>query len=89
MKEMSAVEWLEGYLTKFNHIEESLSVKKAFEHAKEMEKQQNKLRIKETLINLSVVGLAVSGIFVIAMGNDILGCIMIAPLAINEIRIRK
>jgi hypothetical protein len=45
--------------------------------------------MRETLINLSVVGLAVSGIFVIAMGNDILGCIMMAPLAINEIRIRK
>jgi len=37
---MTAVEWIEGYLKKFNHIQESLSLRKAFEQAKEMEKQQ-------------------------------------------------
>jgi hypothetical protein len=36
----TAVEWIEGYLKKFNHIQESLSLRKAFEQAKEMEKQQ-------------------------------------------------
>jgi hypothetical protein len=36
----TAVEWLEAYLKKFNHIQESLSLRKAFEQAKEMEKQQ-------------------------------------------------
>jgi hypothetical protein len=35
----TAVEWIEGYLKKFNHIQESLSLRKAFEQAKEMEKQ--------------------------------------------------
>jgi hypothetical protein len=39
---MTAVEWLEGYLKKFNHIQESLSLRKAFEQAKEMEKEQIK-----------------------------------------------
>jgi hypothetical protein len=86
MKEMSAVEWLEGYLTKFNHIEESLSVKKAFEHAKEMEKQQNKLRIKETLINSAVIGLAVTGIFVMGMGNALLGGALMMPLLISTFK---
>jgi hypothetical protein len=38
----TAVEWIEGYLKKFNHIQESLSLRKAFEQAKEMEKQQQK-----------------------------------------------
>jgi hypothetical protein len=38
----TAVEWIEGYLKKFNHIEESLSLKKAFEQAKQMEKEQIK-----------------------------------------------
>ena len=37
---MTAVEWIEGYLKKFNHIQESLSLRKAFEKAKEMEKKQ-------------------------------------------------
>jgi hypothetical protein len=37
---MTAVEWIEGYLKKFNHIQESLSLRKAFEQAKEMEKEQ-------------------------------------------------
>ena len=37
----TAVEWIEGYLKKFNHIQESLSLRKAFEQAKEMEKQQH------------------------------------------------
>ena len=37
---MTAVEWIEGYLKKFNHIQESLSLRKAFEQAKEMERQQ-------------------------------------------------
>jgi hypothetical protein len=36
----TAVEWIEGYLKKFNHIQESLSLRKAFEQAKKMEKQQ-------------------------------------------------
>jgi hypothetical protein len=36
----TAVEWIEGYLKKFNHIQESLSLRKAFEQAKEMEKEQ-------------------------------------------------
>jgi hypothetical protein len=36
----TAVEWIEGYLKKFNHIQESLSLRKAFEQAKEMERQQ-------------------------------------------------
>jgi hypothetical protein len=36
----TAVEWIEGYLKKFNYIEESLSLRKAFEQAKEMEKEQ-------------------------------------------------
>ena len=36
----TAVEWIEGYLKKFNHIQESLSLRKAFEQAKEMEKKQ-------------------------------------------------
>lgn len=37
---MTAVEWIEGYLKKFNHIQESLSLRKAFEQAKEMENKQ-------------------------------------------------
>jgi hypothetical protein len=37
---MTAVEWIEGYLKKFNHIQESLSLRKTFDQAKEMEKQQ-------------------------------------------------
>jgi hypothetical protein len=37
---MTAVEWIEGYLKKFNHIQESLSLRKAFDQAKEMEKEQ-------------------------------------------------
>jgi hypothetical protein len=37
----TAVEWIEGYLKKFNHIQESLSLKKAFEQAKEMEINQH------------------------------------------------
>ena len=37
----TAVEWLEAYLKKFNHIQESLSLRKAFEQAKEMEKEQH------------------------------------------------
>jgi hypothetical protein len=37
---MTAVEWIEGYLKKINHIQESLSLRKAFEQAKEMEKEQ-------------------------------------------------
>jgi hypothetical protein len=36
----TAVEWIEGYLKKFNHIQESLSLRKAFEQAKAMEKEQ-------------------------------------------------
>ena len=36
----TAVEWIEGYLKRFNFIEESLVLRKAFEKAKEMEKQQ-------------------------------------------------
>jgi hypothetical protein len=36
----TAVEWIEGYLKKFNHIQESLSLRKAFEQAKEMELSQ-------------------------------------------------
>lgn len=39
-KQQTAVEWIEGYLKKFNHITESLSLTKAFEKAKEMEKEQ-------------------------------------------------
>jgi len=38
----TAVEWFEGYLKKFNHIQESLSLRKAFEQAKEMEESQRK-----------------------------------------------
>jgi hypothetical protein len=38
--EESGVEWIEGYLKKFNHIEESLSLRKAFERAKKMENKQ-------------------------------------------------
>ena len=40
MKKQTAVEWIEEYLKKFNHIKESLSIRKAFEKAKEMEKKQ-------------------------------------------------
>jgi hypothetical protein len=36
----TAVEWIEGYLKKFNHIQESLSLRKAFEQAKEMHKKE-------------------------------------------------
>jgi hypothetical protein len=36
----TAVEWIEGYLKKFNHIQESLSLRKAFEQAKAMHKQE-------------------------------------------------
>jgi hypothetical protein len=38
--EATAVEWLEGYLKKFNHITESLSLTKAFEQAKKLEAKQ-------------------------------------------------
>lgn len=44
--ENSAVEWIENYLKKFNHIEESLSLKKAFQNAKKIE--------EENLIKISV-----------------------------------
>ena len=40
MKAQTAVEWIEGYLKKFNHIEDSLSLRMAFKKAKEMERQQ-------------------------------------------------
>jgi Tfp pilus assembly protein PilF len=36
----TAVEWIEGYLKQFNHVTESLSLTKAFEKAKKMEKEQ-------------------------------------------------
>lgn len=36
----TAVEWIEGYLKKFNHIEDTLSLRMAFNQAKEMEKQE-------------------------------------------------
>ncbi len=36
----SSIEWIEGYLKKFNYIEESLALRKAFEKAKEMHKQE-------------------------------------------------
>ena len=36
----TAVEWIEGYLKKFNHIEDTLSLRMAFKQAKEMEKEQ-------------------------------------------------
>ena len=38
--EKSSIEWIEGYLKKFNHINESLALKKAFEKAKQMHKQE-------------------------------------------------
>jgi hypothetical protein len=38
--EQTAVEWIEGYLKKFNHIQESLSLRKAIEKAKEIEKEE-------------------------------------------------
>jgi hypothetical protein len=40
MTKQTAVEWIEGYLKRFNFIEESLVLRKAFEKAKEMEKKQ-------------------------------------------------
>ena len=40
--ENSAVEWIEGYLKKFNDIQDNLRIKKAFEIAKEMEEAQRK-----------------------------------------------
>ena len=40
MKKQSSIEWIEGYLKKFNHINESLALKKAFEKAKQMHKQE-------------------------------------------------
>ena len=43
MKKQTAVEWIEEYLKKFNHIEESLSIRKAFEKAKEMEIEEKRL----------------------------------------------
>ena len=36
----SSIEWIKGYLKKFNHINESLALKKAFEKAKQMHKQE-------------------------------------------------
>lgn len=36
----TATEWIEGYLKQFNHVTESLSLTKAFEKAKKMEKEQ-------------------------------------------------
>jgi hypothetical protein len=47
----TAVEWIEGYLKKFNHIQESLSLRKAFEQAKAMEKQQMWEYIKTNYVN--------------------------------------
>jgi hypothetical protein len=43
----TAVEWIEGYLKKMNHIQESLSLRKAFEQAKEMEKEQIRIAYME------------------------------------------
>jgi hypothetical protein len=40
MAKQTAVEWIEGYLKRFNFIEESLVLRKAFEKAKKMEKKQ-------------------------------------------------
>lgn len=37
---MTSVEWIEGYLKRFNHVTESLSLTKAFEKAKKMETEQ-------------------------------------------------
>jgi len=39
-QELTAVEWIEGYLKKYNHIEDSLSLRMVFKKAKEMEKKQ-------------------------------------------------
>jgi hypothetical protein len=40
MEKLTAVEWIEGYLKRFNFIEESLVLRKAFEQAKNMERKQ-------------------------------------------------
>jgi hypothetical protein len=40
MEKQTAVEWIEGYLKRWNFIEESVVLRKAFEQAKNMERQQ-------------------------------------------------
>jgi hypothetical protein len=46
--DQTAVEWIEGYLKKFNYIEDSLSLRKAFEKAKKMEEEQRKQDVINT-----------------------------------------
>lgn len=77
----TAVEWLEGYLKKFKHIEDTLSLRMAFKQAKEMEKQ-NKIRDMQNVIYPIIAGLAIVGIFVMGMGNALLGAALMIPLLI-------
>jgi hypothetical protein len=50
--EQTAVEWIEGYLKKYNHIEDSLSLRMAFKQAYEMFEQQIKDAYQTSYISM-------------------------------------
>lgn len=68
MTQKTAVEWIEGYLKQFNHVTESLSLTKAFEKAKKMDKEQKiELDKLTTRCNIYKFTSIVFGIVIIVM----------------------
>jgi hypothetical protein len=64
----TAVEWIEGYLKRFNDIEDNLRIRQAFANAKRMEKKYYLPKQKDYKIWLGII----IGVFISLIANLVL-----------------